>query len=86
MAEHVGRYPLTPAKTYEIRLTGGHLQKQDSGRPPEQLSAEVPDMLFVPGSPRYRKVILCGPDGRITRFAERREAWDLVRTRIPDQR
>ena len=38
-------------------------------------------MLFVPGQPRYRYVFLRGPDGRITGFAQRREAWDIVWTR-----
>ena len=45
--------------------------------------AEVADVLFVPGKPRYRKVFLRGSDGRITGFAERREAWDLKWTRMP---
>ena len=35
------------------------------------------------GKPRYRKVFLRGPDGRITGFAERREAWDIIWTRLP---
>ncbi len=83
LAEYVGRYALSPTKTYEIRMKDGHLEGRETGRPPEQLLAEVADMLFVPGRPRYRKVIQRGPDGHITGFAERREAWDLVWTRLP---
>jgi hypothetical protein len=33
---------------------------------------------FVPGRPRYRYVFLRGAGGKITGFAQRREAWDLV--------
>ena len=41
-----------------------------------------PDVLFVPGRPRYRYVLMRDPDGKVTGFAQRREAWDLVWTRI----
>ncbi len=81
--EYTGRYALTPAIIYEIRNNGGLLQGQRTESKVETLLAEVPDMLFVRGRPRYRKVFLRGPDGRITGFAERREAWDLVWTRLP---
>ena len=80
MEEYAGRYELTPEMTYEIRSKGGVLEGQETGRKPEALLAEVPDLLFVSGKPRYRKVFLRGSDGRITGFAERREAWDLIWT------
>ena len=47
-----------------------------------KLLAEAPDVLFVPGRPRYRYVILRDPDGKVTGFSQRREAWDLVWTRV----
>lgn len=81
--EYCGRYELTQAITYEIRSEGDALEGRQAGRNPESLKAEAPDVLFVPGKPRYRKVFLRGPDGRISGFAERREAWDLVWTRLP---
>jgi ketosteroid isomerase-like protein len=81
--EYCGRYALTPSITYEIRCDGDALEGQQTGRKPETLRAEAPDMLFVPGRPRYRKVFLRDADGRITAFAERREAWDIVWTRLP---
>ena len=83
MEEYTGRYALTPAIVYEIRNSEGVLQGQRAEGKPETLQAEVPDMLFVSGKPRYRKVFLRGPDGRITGFAERRESWDLVWKRLP---
>jgi len=82
--EYCGRYALTPAIFYEIRCSGDALEGQQTGRKSEPLRAEAPDVLFVPGQPRYRYVILRGEDGRITGFAQRREAWDLVWTRKPD--
>jgi hypothetical protein len=77
MEEYVGSYALTPTLNYEIRLKDGGLEGQQTGRKAEPLRAEVVDVLFVPGKPRYRKIFQRGPDGRITGFAERREAWDL---------
>ncbi len=76
--EYVGRYALTPAISYEIRTQGDGLEGQQSGRPSETLRAEAPDVLFVPGKPRYRYVFLRDEGGAVVGFAQRREAWDLV--------
>lgn len=51
--EYCGRYALTPAITYEIRSEEG----RQAGSKPEPLKAEAPDVLFVPGKPRYRKIL-----------------------------
>lgn len=83
IVEYSGRYALTPAITYEIRRRGDGLEGQQSGRKAEILKAEAPDVLFVPGKTRYRKVFQRAPGGRITGFAERREAWDLDWKRLP---
>jgi Domain of unknown function (DUF4440) len=83
MQEYVGRYALTPAITYEIRRQGDGLEGQQNGRKAEPLKLEAPDVLFVPGKPRYRKIFQRAADGRVTGFAERREAWDLDWKRIP---
>ena len=79
--EYAGTYVLAPGITYQIRAAGDRLEGQQTGRKPETLLAEGPDVLFVSGKPRYRYVILRDADGRITGFAQRREAWDLVWTR-----
>jgi hypothetical protein len=83
-ADYCGRYALTPEISYEIRSAGDALEGQQTGRKSETLRAEVSDVLFVPGKPRYRKVFVRGPDGHITGFAERREAWEILWTRLPD--
>jgi hypothetical protein len=79
---YVGRYSLSPEIAYDIRLKNGQLEGQQTGRKPEVLRAEVADVLFVPGQPRYRKIIQRDASGHITGLAERREAWDLVWTRM----
>jgi ketosteroid isomerase-like protein len=83
--EYCGRYALTPTITYEIRCNGDALEGQQTGRKVEELRAEAPDVLFVPGRPRYRYVFLRGADGKITGLAQRREAWDLVWKRMPSE-
>jgi ketosteroid isomerase-like protein len=76
--EYCGRYALTPEIAYEVRCNGDALEGQQTGRKPEELRAEAPDVLFVPGRPRYRYVFLRDGGGRITGLAQRREAWDLI--------
>ncbi len=80
--EYCGRYALDASIQYEIRCIGAALEGQQSGRKAEALLAEAPDVLFVPGHPRYRYVFLRGKDGKVTGFAQRREAWDLVWERM----
>jgi len=75
---YVGHYTLSPEIAYDIRLKNGQLEGQQTGQKPEVLRAEVADVLFVPGKPRYRMVIQRDAAGGITGIAERREAWDLV--------
>ncbi len=82
LSEYAGRYALTPEIDYAIRRNGDSLEGQPAGRKPETLSAEARDVFFVPGRPRYRYVFLRDPEGKITGFAQRREAWDLVWKRI----
>jgi|SRR6185369_428344 len=83
LEEYSGRYSLTPTITYEIRRTADGLEGQQAGRATEAVRAEAPDVLFVPGKPRYRKIFQRDSEGRVTGFLERREAWDLQWTRMP---
>jgi hypothetical protein len=80
-AEYAGTYALAPGVDYEIREKGDGLEGRQTGRPWEELREEAPDLLFVPGKPRYRDVFRRDAAGKITGFAERREAWDLVWTK-----
>jgi len=78
LESYCGRYVLAPAIAYEIRLKDGALEGQQTGRKPEKLLVEAPDVLFVPNRPRYRYVLLRDAAGKITGLAQRREAWDIV--------
>lgn len=90
--EYCGRYSLTPEIAFEIRKKsvpeaqtagGSALEGEQTGRPPRELRAEAPDVFFSPGRVRYRYVFRRDAAGRIAGFAERREAWDLVWSRVP---
>jgi len=80
--EYCGRYTLAPDIAYEITCAGDTLRGRRTGREPEVLRAEAPDVFFVPGRPRYRYVFRRGDDGKIEGFAQRREAWDLNWKRV----
>jgi len=79
---YAGTYALAPEITYEIRLKDGKLEGQRNGRDAEPLLVEAPDLLFVPVSPRYRKLMQRDAAGHVTAMIERREAWDLPWTRV----
>ncbi len=78
---YCGRYALSDL-TYVVRceaegLTGGQL-----GRTPRPLRLESPDVFFVPGEPRTRRIFQRDAAGHITGFVERRESWDLFWKRV----
>ena len=78
-AEYAGRYALPDGLAYEIKATpSGGLEGAQDGRKAEELRAESPDVLFVPGKPRYRYLIRRDARGKVDALIQRREAWDLV--------
>jgi ketosteroid isomerase-like protein len=79
--EYAGTYRLNAQMTYVLRRDGDKLVGQRTGRDPVALSVEASDVLFVPGQPRSRKIILRDASGRITGLADRREGRDIVWTR-----
>lgn len=81
--EYAGTYQLTEAIRYTIRRDGDRLIGERTGRPAQELRVEARDVLFVPGQPRSRKVFQRDAGGRITGFADRREARDVVWPRLP---
>ncbi len=81
LAPYAGTYQLAANIAYTIRVEGDHLVGQRPGRPAVVLAAEAPDVFFVRGQPRTRKVFLRDARGVITGFADRREARDIVWTR-----
>jgi hypothetical protein len=79
--DYVGTYRLSSDVTYNVTRTADRLTGQQTGGHPRPLKAEVRDMFFNPGRPRYRFIFMRDPHGRIDRMIERREAWDIVWTR-----
>jgi hypothetical protein len=63
---------------YAIRRDGDRLIGERTGRPAQDLKVEARDVMFVPGQPRSRKIFQRDAQGRITGFADRREARDVV--------
>jgi len=82
-SSYAGTYELAPGITYEIRRDGQTLQgrRGENGKW-ETLLAEAPDVLFVPGKLRYRKIVSRDSEGKVTGFVDRREAWGLVWTKV----
>lgn len=83
LCSYAGEYRLTPELTATIRCEGDELLFERPGKPVRHFRAEVADVFFEPGAPRTRRIFLRDPRGTVDRFAERREARDViwVRTR-----
>jgi len=79
--DYVGTYRLSSDVAYTITRTADGLSGQQTSGRTRPLKAEVRDMFFNPGRPRYRFVFMRGADGRVERLIQRREAWDIVFTR-----
>jgi hypothetical protein len=79
---YAGRYSLTETIGYTITRDGTAIRGQRTGRDSEAWKAEAPDVFFVPGQPRLRKIFTRDSAGRITGFVERRETWDIVWKRV----
>jgi hypothetical protein len=81
LREYPGTYRLSDDVAYAITLRDGALYGQQTGGRERPLKAEVADMFFNPGRPRYRFIFMRDAHTRIDRMIERREAWDMVWTR-----
>jgi hypothetical protein len=82
LCSYAGRYALTDQIIGTMQCREGELIFERAGRPERRFLAEVPDVFFEPGAPRTRRIFLRDRDGRVTGFVDRREARDIVWTRI----
>jgi len=82
LAEYAGRYELTSDIHYSIRLNGDRLLGAREGGKEVELKPEAPDVFFVTGSPRSRKVFYRDASGRVTGFGDRREGQDIKWRRL----
>ena len=78
---YVGRYDAAPDLAWIIRRDGDHLVGGREGATPKPLQVEAPDVLYVPGQPRSRKLIQRDDRGQVVGFLDRREGQDLHWTR-----
>ncbi|MDB6101967.1 MAG: hypothetical protein JWO52_1966 [Gammaproteobacteria bacterium] len=82
LGEYVGRYSAAPDLTWTIRLEADHLVGKTEGGSAHVLQVEAPDVLFVPGQPRERRIFQRDGVGHITGFIERREGEDIPWKRV----
>jgi hypothetical protein len=83
LCEYSGSYSLTTDIKTTIRCTQDGLAAERSGRPPAQYLAEVPDVFFVAGQPRTRRIFVRDAQGKVAGFVDRREGEDVRWTRTP---
>lgn len=82
LKDYEGTYHLNGGTVdYTVVLKDGKLMGNRTGRDPAQLKTEAPDVLFVAGQPRIRKIFIRDANGRITGFVDRREGRDVVWTK-----
>ena len=83
LAQYTGTYRLRDsAPTFTLVAEHGALLGTRNGRKSAVWNAESPDVFFVKGDPRIRKIFRRDAAGKITGFIERRESWDIVWDRL----
>lgn len=79
LAQYAGTYRLKDSDpTYTLKVADGKLMGARNGRKAAQWKNETPDVFFIPGDPRIRKIFQRDASGKITGFIERRESWDIA--------
>ena len=79
--DYVGVYRLAAEVAYTVTRTVDGLTGQQTEGHARPLKAEIRDVFFNPGRPRYRFLFMRNADDRVERMIQRREAWDMVWTR-----
>jgi uncharacterized protein DUF4440 len=81
LCEYDGTYALTAEIATTLKCTQDGFTAERSGRPPTQYLAEVPDVFFVAGQPRTRRIFVRDAQGNVVGFVDRREGEDIRWTR-----
>ena len=79
LVQYTGAYKLKdsdPVTT--LTVTDGKLMGVRGTHAPAEWKQETPDVFFIPGDNRIRKIFQRDAEGHITGFIERRESWDIV--------
>ena len=61
----------------KLECTQDGFSAERTGRPSTQYLAEVPDVFFVAGQPRTRRIFLRDSLGKVVGFVDRREGEDV---------
>jgi hypothetical protein len=81
LCEYNGAYAMTADITTRLKCTPDGFTAERSGRPSTAYLAEVPDMFFVAGQPRTRRIFVRDAQGKVIGFVDRREGEDVRWTR-----
>jgi hypothetical protein len=81
LCEYNGSYSLTADIVTTLKCTQDGFEAERSGRPATQYLAEVPDVFFVAGQPRTRRIFVRDAQGKVVGFVDRREGEDIRWTR-----
>jgi Domain of unknown function (DUF4440) len=76
--DYVGQYRAAADLVYSVRREGPRLVGQSIKGPSVALIQESPDVFFVAGKPRDRKIFTRDEHHKIVNFVDRREGEDLV--------
>ena len=72
-----GAYRIGDAQRVTINCADAGLISQRQNRPPAIYRAEWPDIFFLPGQPRTRRIFLRNESGDVIAFVDRREGHDI---------
>lgn len=79
LEQYAGTYKLKDSEPiYTIAIIDGKLIGTRAGHRSATWNAETPDVFFIAGDPRIRKIFQRDASGKIIGFVERRESWDIV--------
>ena len=77
LCEYNGTYAMTPEIVTTLKCTQDGFAAERTGRPSAQYLAEVPDVFFVAGQPRTRRIFVRDAQGKVVAFVDRREGEDI---------
>jgi hypothetical protein len=77
LCEYNGSYAMTSDIVTKLQCTQDGFSAERTGRPSTQYLAEVPDVFFVAGQPRTRRIFLRDSQGKVVGFVDRREGEDV---------
>jgi hypothetical protein len=77
LCEYNGSYAMTADIVTTLKCTAEGFAAERTGRPATQYLAELPDVFFVAGQPRTRRIFQRDAQGKVVAFVDRREGEDI---------